>query len=92
MKTQLTSKYLIDIDSLSQYEQLKKSFYAVKKDLNSLSQHSTVAKSFNIYDYYRKNPKSGIDPTKISKTVSWQGVFLYHTVLDGQRILTTGQL
>jgi len=79
MKTQLTSKYLIDVDSLPQYEQLKESFYAVKKDLSSLSQQSAVAKSFNIYDHYRKNPKSGIDPTKISKTVSWQGVFLYHT-------------
>lgn len=79
MKTQLTSKYLIDIDSLPQYEQLKESFYAVKKDLDSLSQQSAVAKSFNIYDHYRKNPKSGIDPTKISNAVSWQGIFLYHT-------------
>jgi hypothetical protein len=77
----MVSKYLLDVTQFSQYEKLKESFQAVKHDLSLLSQPELIAKSFDIYNHYRHNPKSGIDPSKITKPVSWNGVFLYHTSL-----------
>lgn len=72
------SKYLLDITQLSQYRQIKDSFHAVKQDLAMLSQDAVIADSFDIYNHYLHNPNSKIDPTKITKPVSWRGVFLYH--------------
>lgn len=72
------SRYLLDITQLPQYEQLKESFHAIEKDLSVLSCDEVIAESFDIYNHYRHNPKSKIDPSTITETVSWRGVFLYH--------------
>ena len=75
----MISKFLIDVTQFPQYEKLKESFHIVKHELSLLNQHDIIAKAFDIYNHYKNNPLSGIDPTTINKPVSWNGIFLYHT-------------
>ena len=75
----MVSKFLIDATQFPQYEKLKESFHIVKHELSLLDQNTVISKAFDIYDHYKNNPKSGIDPTTIKKPVSWNGIFLYHT-------------
>jgi hypothetical protein len=73
------SRHLLDITQFPQYQQLKDSFYAINQDLSKLSHDYLIAKSFDIYNHYRHNPNSKIDPAKITKPISWRGLFLYHS-------------